>query len=100
MIRSCRFLIQFLILIVALIIWNGNLSAIEIKDFAVQIICHIILLISLLRLLFLDKFTLPKNPMVLLAIFYGLLMILAYIFTNQILTHFEWSGNEGYPDFK
>lgn len=84
MAKVCRFLILCLILAVALVIWNGNITAIEIKDITVQIICQIILLVSILRLLFLEKFAIPKDPVILLTVLYGILMILSYLSTNRV----------------
>lgn len=84
MVRTCQNLIQFLILAVALLIWHGNITAIEIKDFVVQIICLLILLISILRLLFLERIVIHKNPVILLSFLYITLMVVAYFFTNRV----------------
>ena len=81
--KICRFLILFLILTTSIIIWQGNKTAIEIKDVVVQVTCLLILGLSALNLLFKDEILISKSPLVILAAVYGILMTAAYVHTNR-----------------
>ncbi len=79
----CRYLILSLLAAVVFVVWNGNMTAIEIKDIVVQIVCLIVLGISAIRVLMKEKIIIPLNPLVLLVAVYGLLMFCAFLSTNR-----------------
>ncbi len=81
--RVCRFLILSSIPAVALAIWHGNITAIEIKDFIVQLTCLIILSASTLSALFTHRIRIRKDPLIVIVVFYGILMIAGYAISNR-----------------
>jgi hypothetical protein len=83
MTRICRGLIFFLIIAVATIIWPNSRTAIEIKDFVVQVTYLVILAFSGLSILFKERFTVRRDPVMISAAVFGILMIAAYMTTNQ-----------------
>jgi len=83
MAKICRASILFLTLAVALVIWHGNKSAIEIKDFIVQIVYALIFGLSGIRLLFQDRMVIRKDPLIILVIIYGILMTGAYLLNTS-----------------
>lgn len=78
----CRSLFLLLIPSTALVVWHGNLTAIEIKDFVVQVITLTVLGIIGIRISFLDKIFIRKDPLLGLAAVYGLIMILGYLLST------------------
>jgi len=81
--KICRFLILFLIPAVALMIWHGNITAIEIKDFVVQLTCLTILCVSLLQGVFSNRIRIRKDPLVGIVAVYGTLMLVGYALSNR-----------------
>jgi len=73
----------------AIVICQGNKTAIEIKDFVVQIICLLVLALSALNLLFKDKISISKSPVVILPAIYGILMTAAYAHTNRCSLNYQ-----------
>ncbi len=89
MAKICRGLILFLILAVAIVIWHGGRTAIEIKSVVVQITCMLILFLSALNLLSEDKILISRKPVVILAGVYGILMTGAYLRTNMSSLNYQ-----------
>ncbi len=79
----CRYLIFFLIAAVVFAVWNGNMTAIEIKDIIVQVVCLVVMAVSSVRLLMNNKITIPLNPILLPAVLYGLLMFCGFLSTAR-----------------
>jgi len=79
----CRFLLLALIPATALIIWHGNVTAIEIKDFVVQLSCLAILCIATVRIIFLGRIRIRKDPLLALVAFYGVIIFVGYILSNR-----------------
>jgi len=91
MIRISRFLILFSIFAVALTVWKGyGMSAIEIKEPVVQMTCLTAFVLFFLdMLLFRDKISLSRDPLVIFVVLYAALMTAAYFRTNQCSLHYE-----------
>jgi len=83
MTHICRGLIFFLIIAVATIIWPNSRTAIDIKDIVVQVTYVVILAFSGLSILFKDRFTVRRDPVMISAAVFGIMMIAAYMTTNQ-----------------
>ena len=82
-IKICRFLILLLAFSTALLIWNGNTTGIEIKDFVVQVIILGMLAITAVRLLYEDELRIPMSPQILFILVYGAILISVYLFTYR-----------------
>jgi len=82
-IKICRFLILLLAFSTALLIWNGNTTGIEIKDFVVQIIILGMLAITAVRWLYEDELRIPMSPQILLTLVYGAFLISVYLLTYR-----------------
>ncbi len=81
--KTCRSLILFLMVAVVFAVWNGNMTAIEIKNIIVQVICIIVMGITVMRLLLKEKYCLQLNPLLVAAGLYGLIMIGGYLGSNR-----------------
>ena len=78
-----KILLLSLIPAVSLLIWHGNITAIEIKDFVVQLICLGIFFVSVLKVVLSDRIRIRKDPLVGFVAAYGALMLVAYALSNQ-----------------
>ncbi len=79
-----------MIFMTAIVISQGNRSAIGIKDFVVQIICLPILALSALHLLYnKDTIFIPKAPLAILPVVYGMLMTGTYLVTSRCSANYQ-----------
>ena len=80
----CKTLVFLLIPAVALLIWHGTKTAIEIKAVAVQLVLLVVFCITVLNLIFKDEIRIPKDPLLGFTAAYGMIVIGAYWMTQRI----------------
>lgn len=73
---------------VGIAIWNGNMTAIEIKAFIVPFFYAAIFGILGVRLVFGDKISVPRDPVILLSVLYGILVAVSFFKTTGSSMHF------------
>ena len=78
-IKICRSLIFFLIIAVVFAVWNGTMTAIEIKNIVVQLVCVIIMGLTVMRFLLKEKISIRLDPIYIMAGLYGLILIGGYL---------------------
>ncbi len=66
-----------------LLIWHGNITAIEIKDFVVQSTCLTVLCAAIVRIFFLERIRIRKDPLPALVAGYGIIMLLGYLLSHR-----------------
>lgn len=79
----CRTLIYLLIPAVALVIWHGTKTAIEIKAVIAQCGLLAVLGLSAVKLLYKEEIKIPKDPLLGLIAAYGAVVIGAYVATQR-----------------
>jgi putative inorganic carbon (hco3(-)) transporter len=80
--KLSRLMIDAMVLIVPLIIWNGHTTAIEIKDFVIQFLIVLLLMITLLKMLFLPNIVIKLNKIDFWIIAYAILISISYFRSN------------------
>lgn len=81
--RVCRLTLYLLVLLVALLVWNGTRTAIEIKDLAVELGLCLVATLTLLRLLRGGEIRMPRTGMHLAAALLLAITLLAYLYSAR-----------------
>lgn len=87
--KLARVLLLFLIPAVTFSVWNGNATAIEIKDIIVQIVCLLVMGILGMIVLLKEKVYVQKDILLSLSVGYCALLIFSFLNTNRLSLNYD-----------
>jgi len=82
-VNICKTLVLLLIPAVALLIWHGTKTAVEIKAVAVQLVLLMVFCITVLNLLFANEIRIRRDLFHGLVAAYGIIMLVGYMMTRR-----------------